>query len=120
MPFTSASFTIVTASPTSAIVHGLSPPTAPMAVMNGNEALVGSSVACKATARIFDILRPSFRASARLFDEKPENRLIAVHDFARIAEIDHQRRNRLSSRVIIGNDLEDFTDVHLFQSQPRV
>jgi hypothetical protein len=40
---------------TNAIVHGLSAPIAPTAVMKGSVALVGSSLACKATARILAI-----------------------------------------------------------------
>src|SRR5919204_3719908 len=58
MFFATVSLTIKTASPTNAIVHSLSAPIDPTAVMNGSVALVGSSLACVAIARIFAITPP--------------------------------------------------------------
>src|SRR5437773_2562467 len=113
-----ASFKRETASPTSAIVHGLSAPIAPTAVMNGNVAFVGSSLACKATARICAI--DSSRRLLRLFDDEAEHVLVAVYELAGVAELAHERGNGLFRRIVVRDDLEHVARIHLFQRQPRI
>src|SRR6266705_2318971 len=113
-----ASFTSETASPTSAMVHGLSAPIAPTAVMKGSDAFVGSSLACKATARIFAIC-PSC-ALPRLFDDETEHVFVAVNELARVAELGHERRNRLARGIIVGDDFEHLTGIHLLEHEARV
>src|SRR5438093_12619865 len=102
MPFATASFTIVTASPTSTMVHSFSPPIAPTAVMKASDAFVGSSVACVATDRTLAIRTLLLAPSARFFDHEPKHRVIPIEQLAGVAEIHHERRNRLSRRVVGG------------------
>src|SRR5437763_9063546 len=112
------SFTSNTASPTNAIVHSLSAPSEPTAVMNGSVALVGSSLACVATARILAIAPPC--ASTRFFGDEPEHLLVPVDERARISQLVHERRNRLVGRIIVRCHFEHGADGHFLECLTRV